>query len=156
EDLGAVGGGDGGHYDVSLLQRGGGAVVQAASTRTISASSLAVMRNNVSPMMAAPSRASRCTPLISTEPLARTSYAWRLASIGYSVDSPAFSVASEIRASVRIGSASVSSEKPLASVTNWPERSLLGKGLAPHEGFSPCVFGSIQIWTIRVVPGCFL
>ena len=49
--------------------------------------------------------------------------------------SPALTVAPITRASERIGSAPVSSAKPLAIVTIRPERSVLGNGLAPHVGF---------------------
>jgi hypothetical protein len=63
----------------------------------------------------------------------------------YSALSPAFSVVASTRASARIGSASLSSSKPLAMVTKLPERSDFGKGLAPQVGWPPSVVGSIQI-----------
>jgi hypothetical protein len=63
----------------------------------------------------------------------------------YSALSPAFSVGASTRASARIGSASLSALKPLAMVTNLPERSDFGNGLAPHVGWPPSVVGSIQI-----------
>ena len=37
---------------------------------------------------------------------------------------------------------------PLAMVTNLPERSDFGNGLAPQVGWPPLVLGSIQIWKI--------
>src|ERR1700686_3285153 len=52
----------------------------------------------------------------------------------YSALSPAFSVVASTRASARIGSASLSSAKPLAMVTKLPERSAFGNGLAPQVG----------------------
>ena len=60
-------------------------------------------------------------------------------------------VAPITRASARMGSASASSAKPLANVTNRPERSAFGNGLAPQAGLPPLSVGSIQIWKIRVV-----
>ena len=63
----------------------------------------------------------------------------------YSACSPASSVAPRTRASVRIGRASLSLAKPLANVTNRPDRSDFGNGLAPQDGWPPCRVGSIQI-----------
>ena len=70
----------------------------------------------------------------------------------YSVLSPAFSVAPSTRAAVRMGRASSSPGRPLARATKLPERSPLGKGLAPQDGGCwPRSSGMIQIWKIRVV-----
>jgi hypothetical protein len=59
-------------------------------------------------------------------------------------------VAPRTRASVRIFSASGSS-KPLARVTKRPERSPLGKGLAPQVGAPPRWVVRILIWNSLVV-----
>jgi len=87
---------------------GGLGKVQAASTSTISLSSIAVTRSVSISLIAAPSRALTRTPSISIAPVAGTRYALRAAVSGYSALSPAFSVAATTRASVRIGSASPS------------------------------------------------
>src|SRR5487761_2137035 len=74
---------------------------------------------------------------------------WRHAA---STSSSSESSSAEIlrRASARIGSASLSSAKPLAMVTKLPERSDFGNGFAPQVGWPPSVVGSIQIWKILV------
>src|ERR1700730_16537442 len=124
---------------------------QVTSTRTISASSIAVTLNTRSFSIAAPSRAARRTPLTSTAPRAETRWARRPSASRYSAVSPAFKVAPSTRASARMGSASRSVSIPLARVMNRPKRSFLGKGCAPQRGSSPRLVGWIQIWKIFVV-----
>ena len=92
--------------------------------------------NTVSSVMAAPSRAPMRTPLTSSCHR-RHEIAVALGAELVSAVSPALSVAPSTRASARIGSASPSPAKPLASGTKRPERSDLGNGLAPQDGSPP-------------------